>query len=175
MPYPATKGGLGGAALGALIGAAAGDAGKGAAVGAVSGLVLGGALGHSRDVRENKEMRQQEQIAYERVYRQEVIGIREMDARESMRREEDLAIKEGLNVTRAEVEAAQKRADKVEKRLKELQAEIARAEARNKSLNEAEARQKEADEKIRELEAQLQALKKQNGDTEGEENPESIN
>ncbi len=60
-------------------------------------------------------------------------------------------------------------------RLKELQADIAGAEARSRYLNEAEVRQKEAGEKIRELEAQLQALKKQNGDTEGEESAESIN
>ncbi len=161
----ATKGGIGGAALGALIGAAAGDAGKGAAIGAVSGLVLGGVMGHSQDVRENEELRRQERIFQERAYQREVIGLREKNLREAKRQSENITIVEGLNVTPIEIEAAETRAEASEKRLKALEAEVARAKTRNQSLEEAIERQKKADARILELEAQLKALLKENGDT----------
>ena len=161
----AAKGGLGGAALGALIGVAAGDAGKGAAIGAASGIVLGGVMGHSQDVRENEEIRRQERIFQERAYQREVIGIREKNAKETKRRSENVAIIEGLNVTPIEIEAAETRAEVSEKRLKALEAEVARAKTRNQSLEEAIERQKKADARILELEAQLKALLKENGDT----------
>ncbi len=170
----ATKGGLGGAVLGALIGAAAGDAGKGAAIGAVSGLVLGGAVGHSRDVREREEDRYQERLGQERAYQQEVIVIGERESREAKQRVESLAIQEGYNITPIEVRAAQKRADEAERRLNELQAEVAEAKTRDNSLKEAIEREDEAEAKIRELEAQLKALKKANED-DAAESPESSN
>ena len=157
----ATKGGIGGAALGALIGAAAGDAGKGAAI----GIVLGGVMGHSQDVRENEELRRQERIFQERAYQREVIGLREKNLREAKRQSENIAIVEGLNVTPIEIEAAETRAEASEKRLKALEAEVARAKTRNQSLEEAIERQKKADARILELEAQLKALLKENGDT----------
>ena len=162
----ATKGGLGGAALGALIGAAAGDAEKGAAIGGASGIVLGGAMGHSQDVRQNKEIRRQERIAQERTYQREVIGIRESNAREAKRRSENIAIIEGLNVTPIEIEAAETRSDESEKRLKALETEVALAKTKNKSLEDAIARQRKVDERIRELEAQLKELIEENGDTD---------
>ncbi len=170
----ATKGGLGGAVLGALIGDAAGDAGKGAAIGAVSGLVLGGAVGHSRDVREREEDRYQERLGQERAYQQEVIVIGERESREAKQRVESLAIQEGYNITPIEVRAAQKRADEAERRLNELQAEVAEAKTRDNSLKEAIEREDEAEAKIRELEAQLKALKKANED-DAAESPESSN
>ena len=170
----ATKGGLGGAVLGALIGAAAGAAGKGAAIGAVSGLVLGGAVGHSRDVREREEDRYQERLGQERAYQQEVIVIGERESREAKQRVESLAIQEGYNITPIEVRAAQKRADEAERRLNELQAEVAEAKTRDNSLKEAIEREDEAEAKIRELEAQLKALKKANED-DAAESPESSN
>ncbi len=165
----ATKGGLGGAALGALIGAAAGDAGKGAAIGAASGLVLGGAVGHSQDVRDNEEERYQEQAAQERAYHQEVAGIRAIESSEAKQQAESLSIQEGYNITPIEVRAAQKRADEAESRLKKLQTEVAEAKTRDNSLQEALDREKEAEAKILELEAQLEALKKANGEGESPE------
>lgn len=156
----AAKGGLGGAALGALIGAAAGNAGKGAAIGAASGLILGGAMGHARDVREREEVSHQARIAEERAYQREVIGIRQREALESRHRAENLAIQEGFSTTPAEVMEVRRRADEAERRLKELQAQVAEAMKRDKILDEAVAREKEAEKRIRELEAQLKALKK---------------
>ena len=165
----AAKGGLGCAVLGALIGAAAGDAGKGAAIGAVSGIVLGGAVGHSRDVREREEERYQERLGQKRAYQQEVIGIHERESREARQQGEILTIQEGYNITPLEVRAAQKRADAAERRLKELQADIADAKTQDNSLKEAIEREEEAEAKIRELEAQLEALKKENAEGESPE------
>ena len=122
-------------------------------------------MGHSQDVRENEELRRQERIFQERTYQREVIGLREKNLREAKRQSENIAIVEGLNVTPIEIEAAETRAEASEKRLKALEAEVARAKTRNQSLEEAIERQKKADARILELEAQLKALLKENGDT----------
>ncbi len=149
-------GAVAGGATGAIIGKQSGETGEGAVVGALAGTAIGALLGAAKDARISRE---QEQIAQERAYQQEIAKMREIQARESAVREEELAIAEGMRITERELIEAEHNAKLAEARLKELQEELSSAKSKSTSLEDAEKRKVEADDKIRELEEKLKELK----------------
>ena len=133
------KGGLGGNALGALIRAISGP---------------------SRDQKELAEERQQARIAAEIAHRRELEAIRNGEYVESKEWKEDVVVIEGYATSEEEVREAERRVDELEKRLKQLRAEVESAGNRVKVLEEAEVRDIKAEKGIPELEGELEALKK---------------
>ena len=149
---------MGGATIGAIAGSGSGQTAGGMAIGAAAGAAIGGIVGIMQDAKENKE---QERIAQERAYQQEIAKMREMDARTRASREQELAIAEGMRITSRELEEAEFRAREAEGRLKELRGEVEGAMNRTKTLTEAADRKEKADAEIRLLEEQLRHLKEQ--------------
>ena len=117
----AGMGAMGGATIGAIAGGGSGQTAEGMAIGAVAGAAIGGIVGAMQDAKENK---QQERIAQDRAYQQEIAKMREMEARSRAAREQELAIAEGMRITERELEDAMSRAQEAEGRLKELRNEV---------------------------------------------------
>ena len=128
------------------------------AIGAVAGAAIGGIVGAMQDAKENK---QQERIAQDRAYQQEIAKMREMEARSRAAREQELAIAEGMRITERELEDAMSRAQEAEGRLKELRNEVEGAMSRQKNLSDAAERKEKAEAEIRLLEEQLRQLKEE--------------
>ena len=156
-------GAVGGALAGAAIGnnTGSGNAGAGAAIGGAAGAVIGGAVGL---VQEMKERGQQDRLAQERAYQQEVARRRQEEARLKEQLEEELAIAQGFRITDTELNDAQRRADETSSRLAELKAEREWALNRKKTLDETEAKIAAEAAEIARLEAELAELR---GDTGG--------
>ncbi len=151
-------GALGGAAAGAIIGnnTGSGNAGSGAAIGGAAGALVGGIVGA---VQEAKERNQQDRLAQERAYQQEVARRRQEEARLKEQLEEELAIAQGFRITDAELSDAQRRADETSSRLAELKAEREWALNRKKTLDETEAKIAAEQAEIARLEAELAELR----------------
>lgn len=150
----AVAGALGGAAIGNNSGA--GSGGTGAAIGAAAGAVVGGIIGAVQDA---KERGQQDQLAQERAYQQEVARRRQEEARLKDQLNEELAIAQGFRITDAELADAQRRADETSSRLAELKAEREWALNRKKSLDDAEAKIAAEAAEIARLERELAELR----------------
>lgn len=156
-------GAVGGALAGAAIGnnTGSGNAASGAAIGGAAGAVIGGAVGL---VQEMKERGQQDRLAQERAYQQEVARRRQEEARLKEQLEEELAIAQGFRITDTELNDAQRRADETSSRLAELRAEREWALNRKKTLDETEAKIAAEAAEIARLEAELAELR---GETSG--------
>lgn len=157
-------GALGGAAAGAIIGNQSGNSGQGAAIGGAAGAVIGGAVGL---VQEMKERNQQDRLAQERAYQQEIARRRQEEARLKDQLQEELAIAQGFRITDAELTDAQRRADETSSRLAELKAEREWALSRKKQLDDAEAKIAAELAEIARLEAELAELRGADNRTAG--------
>ena len=150
----AAAGALGGAVIGNNTGS--GNAGSGAAIGGAAGAIVGGIVGA---VQEAKERNQQDRLAQERAYQQEVARRRQEEARLKEQLEEELAIAQGFRITDAELTDAQRRADETSSRLAELKAEREWALNRKKTLDETESKIAAEQAEIARLEAELAELR----------------
>ncbi|MCF3648836.1 YMGG-like glycine zipper-containing protein [Synoicihabitans lomoniglobus] len=154
-------GAVGGALAGAAIGnnSGSGNSASGAAIGGAAGALVGGAIGLVQDM---KERSQQDQLAQERAYQQEVARRRQEEARLKDQLDEELSIAQGFRITDTELADAQRRADETSSRLAELKAEREWALNRKKELDNREAQIAAETAEIARLEAELAELR---GDT----------
>lgn len=151
----ATKGAVAGAVVGGVVGHQSGETGEGIAIGAVSGLVIGGVLGA---IKEAKIQREQDALAQERSYQQELAKQRKAAAEAAATHEREMAISAGLRISDRELAEAVSRAREVRERLATLKAKRDSAISRKKALEEAETAREEAEEEIRQLEKELSEL-----------------
>jgi hypothetical protein len=155
-----------GAVLGGVGGAVVGNnssmgTGTGLVGGAAAGALIGGIVGMVQDA---KDRREQDRLAQERAYQQELAKKRAEEARTKASMEEELAIAEGFRISDLELDDAKKKRDETLERLKKLQGERATALARKKELDDAHEKTISTEAEIARLEEELARLK-------GEESP----
>ncbi|BET68923.1 hypothetical protein ASA1KI_38410 [Opitutales bacterium ASA1] len=157
----AGKGAVAGAIGGAVIGnnTGSGNSAGGAAIGAVAGGVVGGVIGM---IQEAKERTEQDRLAQERAYQQELAKRRAQEAKFRAAIEEELAVAEGFRISQQEIVQVESRAKDLEGRLKELQEERNSALARKRALDTAQSRIAAAELEIQRMEAELADLRGEN-------------
>ena len=155
-----------GAAIGGLGGAVAGNnssmgTGVGLAAGAALGAITGGIIGMVQDAKDRKE---QDRLAQERAYQQELAKRKAEEARVKASLEEELAIAEGFRISDLELNDAKKQQESSADRLKKLKDEKAAALAKKKELDDAHEKTLSNEAEIARLEEEMARLK---GDTVG--------
>jgi hypothetical protein len=154
-----------GAGTGALIGGAGGaiagnnssmGTGTGLVGGAAAGALIGGIVGMVQDAKDRKE---QDRLAQERAYQQELAKRRAEDAKSTAALEEELAIAEGFRISDLELNDAKKKLESASDRLRRLRDERAAALAKKKELDEAQEKTLSTEAEIARLEEELQRLK----------------
>ncbi len=161
------------AGTGALIGGAAGavvgnnssmGSGTGILGGAALGAITGGIVGM---VQEAKDRKEQDRLAQERAYQQELAKKRAEEAKRKAAEEEELAIAQGFRISDMELNEAQKKTDETADRLKKLQAEKAAALQRKKTLDDLREKQLSNEAEIARLEEELARLKGEDAPARG--------
>jgi hypothetical protein len=150
-----------GAMIGGVGGAVAGNnssmgTGTGLAVGAGAGALIGGIVGMVQDAKDRKE---QDRLAQERAYQQELAKKRAEEAKTKAALEEELAIAEGFRISELELNDATKKLEGTSDRLKKLQEERAAALAKKKKLDETHEKTLAQEAEIARLEEELARLK----------------
>jgi hypothetical protein len=150
-----------GAAIGALGGAVVGsNSSMGTATGVVGGAALGvitgGIIGMVQDARDRKE---QDRLAQERAYNQELAKRKAEEAKAKLAMDEELAIAQGFRISDLELNDAKSKLDSASNRLKKLQAERQAALARKKELDDANEKTIATEAEIARLEEELARLK----------------
>jgi len=150
-----------GAAIGAVggtVGASAAGANPAAGLlgGAALGAAIGGIVGMVQDAKDRKE---QDKLAQERAYQQELARKRADDARRKSQADEELAVSQGFRISDMELNDAQKKLESASDRLKRLQNERSAALAKKKSLDEAHEKLLSTEAEIARLEEELARLK----------------
>lgn len=150
-----------GAVVGGLGGLAVGNnssmgAGTGAAAGAALGAITGGIIGLVQDARDRKE---QERLAQERAYGQDLAKRRLEEAKAKAAIDEELAVAQGFRISDIELNDAKKKAEDRQEVLKRLQAEKNAALARKRELDEALEKTLTTEAEIARLEEELARLK----------------
>jgi len=156
----ATTGAMAGAVGGALIGnnTGSGNAAAGGAIGAVGGAAVGAIVGA---IGEAKERNEQDRLAQERAYQQELAKRRASEARFRASIDEELAVAQGFRISDAELAQVNNQAADLEGRLKKLQEERQAALAKTQALDNAQNRIAAAQQEIERLEAELAELRGQ--------------
>lgn len=149
----AVVGGVGGAVVGNNTGL---GTGTGAAIGAASGAIVGGLIGLARDAKDRKE---QDRLAQERAYQQDLARKRNEEAKRKAEADEELAIAQGFRISDLELTDAQKKKEIADERLKRLRDERAGALAKKKALDEAHEKTLQSEAEIARLEEELARLK----------------
>jgi uncharacterized membrane protein YhiD involved in acid resistance len=149
----AVVGGLGGAAIGS---SSSMGTGTGAALGAGAGALVGGIVGMVQDARDRKE---QDRLAQERAYQQELAKKRQEEVKMKAEMDEELAIAQGFRISEIELNDAQKKLEIANERLKKLMDERSSALAKKKNLDEAREKTLATEAKIAQLEEELSRLK----------------
>src|SRR5688572_14760177 len=154
-----------GAGTGALIGGAGGaiagnnssmGTGTGLVGGAAAGAIIGGIVGMVQDAKDRKE---QDRLAQERAYQQELAKRRAEDAKSKAAMDEELAIAEGFRISDLELNDAKKKLESASDRLKKLRDEKAAALAKKKELDDAHEKTLSTEAEIARLEEELARLK----------------
>jgi hypothetical protein len=154
-----------GAAIGACGGAVAGNnssigSGAGIVGGAALGAITGGIIGMVQDA---KDRREQDRLAQERAYQQELAKRRAEEAKARSAMEEELAIAEGFRISDLELNDAKKKLEEKMDKMKKLQAERSAALARKKELDDAHEKTLSTEAEIARLEEELARLKGEDG------------
>jgi hypothetical protein len=149
----AVVGGLGGAVVGNNSGL---GTGAGAAIGVGAGALIGGIVGMVQDAKDRKE---QDRLAQERAYQQELAKKRSVEARMKAESDEELAIAQGFRISDIELTDAQKKKENADERLKRLRDERAGALAKKKALDDAHDKTLQTEAEIARLEEELARLK----------------
>src|SRR5688572_9577554 len=149
----AVVGGLGGAAIGnnSSLGTGAGAVG-----GAALGAITGGIIGMVQDARDRKE---QDRLAQERAYQQELAKRRAEEAKVKASMDEELAIAQGFRISDLELNDAKKKLEAASDRLKKLRDERSAALAKKKELDDAHEKTLSTEAEIARLEEELARLK----------------
>lgn len=150
-----------GAAIGGVGGAVIGNnsslgTGTGAAIGAVAGALTGGIIGMVQDAKDRKE---QDRLAQERAYQQELARKRSAEAKMKAESDEEIAIAQGFRISDIELSEAQKKKENADERLKKLRDERAGALAKKKALDDAHDKTLQTEAEIARLEEELARLK----------------
>lgn len=154
-----------GAGTGALIGGAGGaivgnnssmGTGTGLVGGAAAGALIGGIVGMVQDAKDRKE---QDRLAQERAYQQDLAKRRAEDAKQKAAMDEELAIAEGFRISDLELNDAKKKLESANDRLKRLRDERAAALAKKKELDDAHEKTLSTEAEIARLEEELARLK----------------
>jgi hypothetical protein len=149
----AAIGGLGGLAVGSATGS---SPGTGALVGAGAGALVGGIVGMVQDARDRKE---QDRLAQERAYQQELAKKRQEEVRMKAEMDEELAIAQGFRISEIELNDAQKKLEIASEKLKRLMDERSGALAKKKNLDETREKTLATEAKVAQLEEELARLK----------------
>ena len=149
----AVVGGLGGAVVGNNSGL---GTGTGAAIGVGAGALIGGIVGMVQDAKDRKE---QDRLAQERAYQQELARKRSEEARRKVESDEELAIAQGFRISDIELTDAQRKKEAADDRLKKLREERAGALAKKKALDDARDKTLQSEAEIARLEEELARLK----------------
>lgn len=149
----AVVGGVGGAVVGNNSGL---GTGTGAAIGAGAGALIGGIVGMVQDAKDRKE---QDRLAQERAYQQELAKKRSEEARRKAEGDEELAIAQGFRISDIELTDAQRKKEAADERLKKLREERAGALAKKKALDDARDKTLQSEAEIARLEEELARLK----------------
>lgn len=160
-PSKTTSGAGTGAVVGGLGGAVVGsNSSMGTATGAVGGAALGaitgGIIGMVQDARDRKE---QDRLAQERAYQQELAKRRAEEARQKAAVEEELAIAQGFRISDLELNDQKSKLEDAQNRLKKLQAERNAALQRKKELDDAIDKTASTEAEIARMEEELARLK----------------
>lgn len=151
-----------GAAAGAVVGGLASggntgvSSGQGMLAGAAAGALIGGVIGGIQEMKERKE---QDRLAQERAYQQELARKRGEDAKAKAEMEEELAVAQGFRISEMELQEAQKKVDSATARLNKLKEERTAALQKKKALDEAQERLVATEAEIARLEEELARLK----------------
>ena len=151
-----------GAAAGAVVGGLAGggnsgvSSGQGMLAGAAAGALIGGVIGGIQEMKERKE---QDRLAQERAYQQELSRKRGEEAKAKAEMEEELAVAQGFRISEMELQEAQKKVDNATSRLNRLKEERTAALQKKKALDEAQERLVATEAEIARLEEELARLK----------------
>jgi uncharacterized protein YcfJ len=151
-----------GAAAGAVVGGLAGggnsgvSSGQGMLAGAAAGALIGGVIGGIQEMKERKE---QDRLAQERAYQQELSRKRGEEAKAKAEMEEELAVAQGFRISEMELQEAQKKVDSATARLNKLKEERTAALQKKKALDEAQERLVATEAEIARLEEELARLK----------------
>lgn len=150
-----------GAAIGGLGGAVAGNnssmgTGTGLVAGAALGAITGGIIGMVQDAKDRKE---QDRLAQERSYQQELAKRKAEEARVKASLEEELAVAEGFRISDLELNDAKKQQESSADRLKKLKDEKSAALAKKKELDDAHEKTLSNEAEIARLEEEISRLK----------------
>ena len=146
----------GGAVVGGVVGGATGNTSKGVLAGAAAGTIIGGIVGLTQELKERKE---QDRLAQERAYQQELAKKRGEEAKAKAELDEELAIAQGFQISDMELNEAKAKVDNASSRLAKLREERNNALAKKKSLDEAQEKLLSAEAEIARLEEELARLK----------------
>lgn len=160
-PSPAAKAAGTGAVVGGVTGAVVGNNSSlgtttGVLGGVAAGAIVGGIVGMVQDAKEKKE---QDRLAQERAYQQDLARKRKEEATRRAANEEELAVAQGFRISEMELSDAQRKLDDAANRLKKLKDERAAALNKKKSLDEAQERLLSTEAEIARMEEELARLK----------------
>lgn len=164
--------GLGaGAVVGGLAGGASGNTSQGVLAGAAAGAVIGGIIGLTQEFKERKE---QDRLAQERAYQQELSKKRGEEAKAKAELDEELAIAQGFQISDLELNEAKRKVDNAATRLARLRDERSTALAKKKSLDEAQEKLLTTEAEIARLEEELARLKGDTPDKSTDDSPGAL-
>jgi hypothetical protein len=163
--------GLGaGAVVGGLAGGATGNTTQGVLTGAAAGVIIGGLVGLTQEMKERKE---QDRLAQERAYQQELAKRRGIEAKAKAELDEELAIAQGFQISELELNEAKRKVDNAAARLAKLREERNTALSKKKSLDEAQEKLLTTEAEIARLEEELSRLKGVNPEKVSADSPEA--
>ena len=145
-----------GAVVGGVVGGASGNSSQGLLAGAAAGTIIGGIVGLTQELKERKE---QDRLAQERAYQQELAKKRGEEAKAKAELDEELAIAQGFQISDMELNEAKSKVDNASSRLAKLREERNVALSKKKSLDEANEKLLTTEAEIARLEEELARLK----------------
>lgn len=150
-----------GAVIGGIGGAVVGNnssmgTGTGALAGVGAGALIGGIVGMVQDA---KDRREQDRLAQERAYQQDLAKRRAEEAKLKAQMDEELAVAEGFRISDIELNDAKKKLESTNDRLKKLRDERSAALQKKKELDTATEQTLSAEAEIARLEEELARLK----------------
>ena len=147
-----------GAVGGGVAGSASGNTSQGVLAGAAAGAIIGGIIGLTQEIKERKE---QERLAHERAYQQDLSKKRAEEARIKAETEEELAVAQGFRISDLELNEAQKKVDGATSRLAKLREERNGALSKKKALDDAQEKLLSTEAEVARLEEELSRLRQE--------------
>ena len=156
-----------GAVVGGVAGSASGNTSQGVLAGAAAGAIIGGLIGLSQEYKERKE---QDRLAQERAYQQDLSKKRSEEAKAKAEMDEELAVAQGFRISDMELNEAQKKVDDANGRLAKLREERNAALSKKKALDEAQEKLLTTEAEVARLEEELARLRGEKSSNQTSEN-----